>query len=58
MNYSYELFSIENGFGYNILCDGSIIITQEYDPNLSGYSIMTEEYAKEQAEIVLKRLEV
>lgn len=57
MNYTYELFEVENGFGYNILCSDSIIITQKYAPDLSGFIVMTNEQAIENANIVIDRLE-
>lgn len=54
--YTYELFEIENGYGFNILCDGSIIIKQEYMPDVDGYIIMTFDEAKEFANILLARI--
>ncbi len=57
MIYTYELFETENGFGYNILCNGSVTIVQEYAPDLAGFVIMTQEEAIINAEIIIGRLE-
>lgn len=57
MNYTYELFEVGDGFGYNVLCGGSIIIAQEYAPDLSGFIVMTREEATANAEIIIGRLE-
>lgn len=54
--YTYELYIVENGFGFKILCNGSLIITQDYKPNVNGYIVMTEEEAINEAKDVLNRL--
>lgn len=54
--YTYELFEIEDGYGYDIIYDGNIIIHQEYEPSLSGFVIMTKEVAEENAIVIIKRL--
>lgn len=55
--YNYELFEIEDGYGYDIIQNDNIIIHQEYEPSKSGFEIMTEEQAIENALIIIKRLE-
>lgn len=54
--YTYELFEVEKGYGYNIVYDYSVLVHQEYEPSLSGYITMTKEVAIENANIVIKRL--
>ena len=56
MEYRYELFEIEDGYGYDIIQNDNIIIHQEYEPSLSGFVIMTKEVAEENANIIIKRL--
>lgn len=55
--YTYELFEFENGFGFNILFDSSIIINQVYYPNKDGFRIMSHEEAIKEAQIVLERMD-
>ena len=54
--YTYKLFEVEDGFGYNIIYDFNILVHQEYEPSLSGHVVMTKEVAEENAKIVIKRL--
>ena len=54
--YTYELFEVEKGYGYNIVYDYNVLVHQEYEPSLSGYITMTKEVAIENANIVIKRL--
>ena len=55
MQYTYELFEVEKGYGYNIVYDYNVLIHQEYEPSLSGYVVMTKEVAEENAKEVIKR---
>lgn len=54
--YTYELFNINDGFGYNVLCENNIIINQEYEPDLEGFKIMSKERAEENAKIIISRI--
>ena len=54
--YTYKLFEINNGYGYNILWDENIFIHQEYEPDTDGYVVMTKELAEEKAKIIIKRI--
>ena len=56
MQYTYELFEVEDGYGYDIIYDFNVLIHQEYEPSLSGYVVMTKEVAEENAKEVIKRL--
>ena len=54
--YTYELFNINDGFGYNVLCENNIIINQEHEPDLEGFKIMSKERAEENAKIIISRI--
>ena len=55
MQYTYELFEVEDGYGYDIIYDFNVLIHQEYEPSLSGYVVMTKEVAEENAKEDIKR---
>ena len=54
--YTYELLEIENGYGFNILCDNNVIIKQDYMPDADGYVIMSSDEAEKYANIFLIRV--
>lgn len=54
--YTFETFVVGSGYGFNILCDGNIIIAQEYMPDVDGFISMTEYEATRHAEIILDRV--
>lgn len=56
--YSYQLFEVAGGFGYEISNGGVPVIHQEFHPDLPGDQLMDEATAREQAEIVFGRLSV
>lgn len=56
MNYTYETIKLEKGYGFHILCDGAIIITQEYKPDVDGFQVMAENEAEEQAKVILAKV--
>lgn len=53
----YELFAVQDGFGYRILSDGNTIIQQDYAPDKPGFVVMTFEEASSEAQTVLARIE-
>ena len=55
--YTYELFEISGGFGFNILRDGNTVITQEYQPDTDGFTIMDEETAIFYGNTILARMQ-
>ena len=55
--YTFELFKIGEYFGYHILQDGGVIISQEFAPDLDGYTPMTEATAIKNAGEVIGRLQ-
>lgn len=54
--YTYELYPVEDGFGYLISNDGSPCIQQDYAPDADGYVVMTEEQAIAWAIVIIARL--
>lgn len=54
--YTYELFTVDTGFGFNILQEGVPIIVADYMPGASGYVVMTEEVATFEAQQIINRL--
>lgn len=54
--YTYSIFQVGGGFGYDILKDDVIVIHQEFNPDLSGSVAMDEATATEQAVIVMARM--
>jgi len=52
-----QVFPVGEGFGYDILQDGVVIIHQEYDPDLPGFESMSEAEARAKADIVLQRVQ-
>lgn len=54
--YTYTLYPVETGFGYHILNDDSVIISQDYAPDLSGFVVMSESQAIQSAQEVIVRL--
>lgn len=54
--YTYRLFPVEDGYGYDIFNDGSPCIHQDYMPDADGFVVMTESEAMEWAEIIIARL--
>jgi hypothetical protein len=55
--YEYNLYAVEDGFGFIITNDGSPCIQQDYMPDVDGFVVMTEEEAKYWAEIIIQRLQ-
>lgn len=55
---TYNLFEFGEGFGYQIISDGNIIIQQEWDPDEPGLVLMTREIAETKAKRVIFRIEV
>lgn len=55
--YTYELFEIEDGYGFVILMDGSITIRQEYQPDVDGFVIMDEATAVLYANTLIGRIQ-
>lgn len=55
--YEYELFPVENGYGYKILHNGNVIQVQEYMPRVSGFVVMSEDEAKAEALVLIARLD-
>lgn len=54
---TYELFSVEDGFGYRILSDGNTIVQQDYAPDKPGFVVMTNDAAIFEAQVVIARIE-
>ena len=54
--YTYELFEVNDGFGFNILRDGNPVISQMYQPDTDGFIVMDEETAISYANIILLRM--
>lgn len=56
MDYTYEIYEVEGGFGYRILQCGNAIIVQDFNPYMSGFAPMTEEEAHLYGNEVLQRV--
>ena len=54
--YTYELFEVNDGFGFNILRDGNSVISQIYQPDTGGFILMDEETAISYANVILLRM--
>lgn len=54
--YTYELYSINGGVGFKILCDSNPIIVQDYKPDVDGFVVMSEEEALTAVKTVLARM--
>lgn len=54
--YTYELYHVENGYGYKIIYENNTYILQEYDPTREGFVVMTKEQAENNAQIIIKRI--
>lgn len=54
--YTYELFTVGTGFGFNILQEGVPIIVSDYMPGAGGDVVMTEEVATFEAQQIINRL--
>lgn len=55
--YTYEIYNVDGGYAFNIMCDGNVIITQEYLPDAEGYVAMTENQATHNAKTIINRIE-
>ena len=56
MGYASSVYEVDGRWEYDILAEGSVIIHQDFDPDLPGQEPMTQERAGEAAAIVLARL--
>ena len=56
MEYTSNIYEVDGRWEYDILAEGSVIIHQDFDPDLPGQEPMTQERAGEAAAIVLARL--
>lgn len=46
----YEIYGIAGGFGYRIISDsGTVLITQEFDPDVEGFQAMSSARAEQLA---------
>lgn len=54
--YTYELYTVETGFGFKILQDGTATIVSDYRPGASGFEVMTEEEAIFEAQQIISRM--
>lgn len=54
--YTKEIYTVEGGYGYRILCDGVPIIEQPFHPEKDGFVPMTKTQANACADTVLGRL--
>ena len=55
--YEYQLYAVEDGFGFIITNDGSPCIMQDYMPDVDGFVVMTEEQAIDWANTIIMRLQ-
>lgn len=55
--YEYQLYVVEDGFGFIISNDGSPCIQQDYMPDADGFIVMTKDEAIAWAEIIMQRLQ-
>jgi hypothetical protein len=56
---TYQLIEVENGWGYEILENNKVFITQTTIPAVSGYQVFkTKEEAKAIAKVVINKMEV
>jgi len=55
--YRKEIFKTKDGYGYRILKDDVVIITQDFKPKVEGWQTMTEEEANQLAEEEIQKLE-
>ena len=39
--YTKELFPVEDGFGYRVLKDGTLVVVQDYQPGVEGFQVMS-----------------
>jgi hypothetical protein len=53
---SKEIFQYETGFGYRILRDKVVVVSQRYKPCLPGFQLMTEKEANALADIVVDKM--
>jgi hypothetical protein len=53
---SKEVFQYETGFGYRILRDKVVVVTQRYKPCLPGFQLMTEKEANVLADQVISKM--
>lgn len=54
--YDYELFDVEDGYGFRVLRDGSPVIVQEFHPSVDGHVVMTAEEAVLEEQTIIGRL--
>lgn len=54
--YTHELYTVETGFGFRILQDGTSTIVSDYKPGASGFEVMTEEEAIFEAQQIIDRM--
>ena len=55
--YEYQLYAVEDGFGFIITNDGSPCIMQDYMPDVDGFVVMTEEQAINCANTIIMGLQ-
>jgi len=57
-HYTVDVINIEQGWGYNILCDNKLIIHQPYMPAKNGQFTFQNKYdAKKTGQLVVKKLQ-
>jgi len=54
--YDHELFAVEGGYGFRVLCDGLPVIVQDFHPGIDGRVAMSEEEAVTEAQTIIGRL--
>ena len=54
--YTFQTYEVDGGYGFCIMADGNVIITQDFKPDEPGFVPMTFEEAEFGANAVLERL--
>ena len=54
MLFEKKIIKRDDGYGYEILQDGSVMVRQDYMPNVEGFVSMTEATANELADRIVE----
>ena len=54
--YTFKTYEVDGGYGFCIMADGNVIITQDFKPDEPGFVSMTLEEAAFGVNAVLERL--
>jgi len=54
MLFEKKIIKRDDGYGYEILQDGSVMVRQDYMPNVEGFVPMTEATANELADRIVE----